>query len=72
MCGRRVGLVGWVHDHRAQYNRWAGRHTWLIAAVVAVLLASLIIVIAGRVTPPQTPVQSVSGGPHTDQVGRDR
>src|SRR6478736_5059856 len=66
MSGRRSGHGTWT-DRRAEYNRWAGRHTWLIWAIVAALIAILIILIAARLTHPLAPLPDVSSSPQTDQ-----
>jgi hypothetical protein len=63
----RAGLTGWMDDRRRQYNRWADRHTWLLGIIVAVLLASLIVVIAARLAPQEVPAPDVSNGPQTGQ-----
>ena len=55
MNRRRSGHATWTQDHRAEYNRWAGRHTWLIWATVAGLLAILLILIAARLSHPLPP-----------------
>jgi len=51
------GPARWFHEHRVQYNRWADRHTILIWCTVAVLLASLLILVAASLShpPPQIP-----------------
>ena len=67
MGSRRSGLVSWVGDHRAQYNRWADRHTWLMAVILAALLAFLLVVIAARLSHAPAPLPDVSATPHTDQ-----
>lgn len=66
MSGRRSGHGTWT-DRRAEYNRWAGRHTWLIWAIVAALIAILIILIAARLSHPLAPLPVVSSSPQTDQ-----
>jgi hypothetical protein len=66
MSGRRSGRGSWT-DRRAEYNRWAGRHTWLVWATVAALIAVLIIVIAARLSHPLPPLPDVSSSPQTDQ-----
>ena len=67
MNSRRPGLASRTRDRRAEYNRWAGRHTLLIWAIVAVLLAILLILIAARLSHPLPPLPSGSTSPHTDQ-----
>jgi hypothetical protein len=62
-------LAHWFHEHRAQYNRWAGRHTILIWCTVAALLAFLLIVIAARSSHPLPQLPDVSGTPFS-QPGR--
>jgi hypothetical protein len=59
----------WMHERRAEYNRWADRHTWLIAAVVAFLFACLVIVIAARLSHEQVPLPGESNSP---QMGQGR
>jgi hypothetical protein len=66
MSGRRSRRGSWT-DRRAEYNRWAGRHTWLIWAIVAALIAVLIILIAARLSHPLPPLPDVSSSPQTDQ-----
>jgi hypothetical protein len=68
MSTQRSGRV-WMQDRRAEYNRWADRHTWLIAAVVAILLACLLIVIAARLSHEQAPLPGESNSP---QMGQGR
>jgi type VI protein secretion system component VasF len=67
MNSRRPGRVSWAQDRRAEYNRWAGRHTWLISAIVAALLAVLLILIVARLSHQPAPLPDVSISPHTDQ-----
>jgi hypothetical protein len=66
MSGRRSRRGSWT-DRRAEYNRWAGRHTWLIWAIVAALIAILIILIAARLSHPLPSLPDVSSSPQTDQ-----
>jgi len=67
MNNRRSGRASWTRERRAEYNRWAGRHTWLIWATVAALLAILLILIAARLSHPLPPLPGVSNSPQTDQ-----
>ena len=67
MNNRRSGRASWTRERRAEYNRWAGRHTWLIWATVAALLAILLILIAARLSHPIPPLPGVSNNPQTDQ-----
>ena len=67
MNNRRSGRASWRRERRAEYNRWAGRHTWLIWATVASLLAILLILIAARLSHPLPPLPGVSNSPQTDQ-----
>ena len=67
MNSRRPGRVSWRQERRDEYNRWAGRHTWLIAAIVSALLAILLILIAARLSHPLSPLPGVSNSPQTDQ-----
>jgi hypothetical protein len=57
----------WFHEHRAQYNRWADRHTILLWSSVAVLLGCLIIVTAARLSHPLPPSPQVSSTPQPGQ-----
>jgi type VI protein secretion system component VasF len=68
MSSQRTG-PSWMHERRAEYNRWADRHTWLIAAVVTFLFACLIIVIAARLSHEQVPLPGESNSP---QMGQGR
>jgi hypothetical protein len=68
MGSQRTG-PSWMHERRAEYNRWADRHTWLIAAVVAFLFACLVIVIAARLSHEQVPLPGESNSP---QMGQGR
>jgi hypothetical protein len=61
------GLSRWFREHRAQYNRWADRHTVLIWGTLAVLLASLLIVTAGRLSHPAPQVPDISSSPVAGQ-----
>jgi len=67
MNNRRSGRASWTRERRAEYNRWAGRHKWLIWATVASLLAILLILIAARLSHPLPPLPGVSNSPQTDQ-----
>jgi hypothetical protein len=59
-------LRRWFDEHRAEYNRWAGRHAILIWCSVALLLAFLLIVIAARLSHPLPQMPDVSGSPLSD------
>ena len=67
MNSRRSGRVSWTQERRAEYNRWAARHMWLIWGTVAVLLAILFILIAARLSHPLPPLPGVSNSPQIDQ-----
>ena len=67
MNSRRSGRASWTQERRDEYNRWAGRHTWLIWATVAALLAILLILISARLSHPLPPLPGVSNSPQTDQ-----
>jgi hypothetical protein len=67
MNRRQSGRLSWTQERRAEYNRWAGRHTWLIWATVATLLAILLILIAARLSHPLPPLPGGSNSPQTDQ-----
>ena len=67
MNSRRSGRLSRTQERRAEYNRWAGRHTWLISATVAALLAILLILVAARLSHPLPPLPGESNSPQTDQ-----
>jgi hypothetical protein len=57
------GLARWFHERRAQYNRWAGRHTVLIWCTVAALLAFLLILVAASLSHPLPQLPGSSSTP---------
>jgi hypothetical protein len=63
MASPSPGLTRWFHEHRAQYNRWADRHTILIWSAVAVLVAFLVILLAARLSHPLPQLPGSSSAP---------
>jgi hypothetical protein len=58
-----MDLASWLREHRAEYNRWADRHTILIWSVVAVLVAFLVILLAASLSHPLPQLPGSSSAP---------